>query len=971
MTAAGEISYEVNVTRRIHPIYPILLPILISLSPTVFGQGNVYVHLPEISALPENSVGASISLDEQWGDFYDACVGGGYIVVDASGSLAAPTLEERQELYSRLAMELIPVRDVPNSFSQVDLLWNSLEPKAEGQFTFERGNFDKRLVLRQLNSQVIGLLGFPPPNWVEPMIYDAAAGVTFEYYMKVKLYSTDGVPRSGEDRMDAWERYVAATVAAHRDHTEIWQVLNEPNSFLFSEERLQASGMSVSRAQINAARFGELFDQFVLELIVRASRVIRELDPTAKISALGLLDANQTNPYSQSAILLTRLIQRGLANYVDFVSLHSFVQQWPADANAAVDLDYYTAPDAAIEFAKETNLRFMADEWGHKTSLLYEEQFMPSFMVRFLAQNLDQGVSPLLFFEAYDWYIFPRDLALVRDNYILKTRYPFPPEETPGYKVYPRLVRFLSGSVGEDAVNAAAPRSTGPQYPSEYMSIGHSYRSFVNGLDRIVLYWSNTSRTTNPMFTFPSANYAELLVIRQDGSLEEYELSVPATEIGLSANGIRPLNRFESVALYLSPNPQAAITISGPANPIVARVPAQFEAKGPNGEILAPVWRIVQETGLAVISQEGVLNGIRSGTCTLYADVGIHHASREMEILDLSENILVNAGMDVIWSGTAGIVASPWMKTPPSDQSIAAGVSVSIVTGQEAFLGNGMIRLDYPPTIGVDQNPTLIAEWFPGTMTNNVVSGLNALGERPYATDEPLLFFCWARKTRGAGSDRHIYIHLAMFDRFRNPQKDHKLADVRVGGRFSPGTQWQRVSSLDQLGAPYVATGYSANDFVQNGLIKFPDAVEMFDMIFEIDNRFEANPTTAEIDAAYLGPYKPLILVHPQLPSDRIELAWFADDRLYINLTVTLYLDTDLIPNNGNEYLLARNLPPDCPEPFRISLCDLPGSWQNVDPLFVYGISSQNDVIVGTDYAGPIPLNRMNIQPGISEWSLY
>ncbi|HPO07224.1 MAG TPA: hypothetical protein PLZ55_01045 [bacterium] len=958
-------------TRQIHPIYPILLPILLSLGSIALGQGNVYVNLPEMSALPENSVGASVSLDEQWGDYYDACVGGGYIVMNASGDLAAPTIDQREELYSQLAAELIPVRNVPNSFTQVDLLWNSVEPEGEGLFTFERGNFDKRLVLRQLDSQAIGLLGFPPPDWVEPMTYDAAAGVTFRDYMATMQDSEDGIRRSGEDRMDAWERYVAAIVAAHRDHIEIWQVLNEPNSFMFSEERLQASGMALPNALANLARFGELFDEFVLELVVRASRVIRELDPTAKISALGLLDANQTDPYSQSAILLTRLMQRGLANHVDFVSLHSFIQQWPTDAEAAVDLDHYTAPDAAMEFAKGANLRFMYDEWGHKTNLLYEEQLMPSFMLRFLAQNLAMGVSPVLFFEAYDYYIFPRDLALVRDNYILKTRYPSPPEETPGYTVYPRLVRFLSGAVSEDAVNASAPRSTGSQYPSEYMSIGHSYRSFVNGLDRIVLYWSNTSMTTNPIFTFPSASYAELLVIRQDGSLEEYESSAPMAEINLSGNGIEPLNRFESVVLYLSPNPQAAITISGPANPIVTRVPAQFEAEGPNGETLAPVWRIEQGTGLAVISQEGLFNGIRGGTCTLYADVGIHHASREIEILDLSENILVNAGMDVIWSGTAGVVASPWMQTPPSDQSIAAGASVAIVTGEEAFLGNGMICLDYPPTIAVGQDSALTTTWFPGTMTNNVVSGLNALGERPYATNEPLLFFCWARKTQGAGSDRYIYIHLAMFDRYRNPQKDHKLADVRVGGRFSPGTQWQRVSSLEQLGAPYVATGYSASDFVQNGLIHFPDAVEMFDMIFEIDNRFEANPTTAEIDSAYLGPYKPLILVHPQLPSDRIELAWFADDRLYINLTVALYLDTDLIPDKGNEYLLAQGLSAKCPQPFQIPVSDLPDSWQKVDPLFIYGVSSQGGEVIGTDYAGPIPLDRTNIQPGISEWSLY
>jgi hypothetical protein len=64
-------------------------------------------------------------------------------------------------------------------------------------------------------------------------------------------------------------------------------------------------------------------------------------------------------------------------------------------------------------------------------------------------------------------------------------------------------------------------------------------------------------------------------------------------------------------------------------------------------------------------------------------------------------------------------------------------------------------------------------------------------------------------------------------------------------------------------------------------------------------------------------------------------------------------------------------MPADCPEPFRIPLADLPESWRSIDPLFVYGVSSQNDVIVGTDYAGPIPLNRMNIRPGISEWSLY
>jgi hypothetical protein len=953
----------------------VALCLTVSASETVEAR-EVRLSLPSISAVPGGSIGPWLGVVEQWVDFYDVAVGQSRFF-DSHGFLVPPTLADRAAFHNRLALESSPVANLPNRVVRVDFLWLSLQPNDAGHFNYERTDFAVDFALRRLGSQVIGMVSMPTPSWIEPFLYDAASGTSLMSYRQTSVISGDGITRIGEERLEAWERYVAATVARYRDTVQIWQILNEPDSFVFSPSAFEKSGLSSDLAKANAERFGELFDDFAFELIRRASRVIRTLDPGAKIAALGAFDVLNDEEIKQSTIFLKRLLQRGLADEVDIVSLHTFPRQWPGitqdpttqtPETEALSLDRFTAPESVLEMASGTNLRFMMDEWGHVIHNPIEEQVMPQFVTRLIAQNLEHGVSPLVAFEAYDYYLFPRDaIQDVRDYYFLKTMYPQAPVSTPGLEALRHIVRLLAGAIGEEEINRVAPHATRRENP------GYSYRSFTNGLDRIIVFWSNSPDTidleidTNPRCEAK----VRIVIFRWDGTIEVHDLPGRVTEVGLAENGIQPLGWFESAIVYFCPQPEASIGITGVDAPVVVGVPTKLEAHGPNGEWLAPSWRVVQGSGIGVISQDGVFEGVRGGICTVVADVGIHSASREIPVVDLSENLLANGGLDVMWSGPAGWVGPPWRAVPPAEKAIEHGASVGIAPDADTFMGNAVGRLAYPPTIGVGQDTYLTATWWPGYISQTLVSGLAALGTRPF--NEPLLFFCWGRRTQGAWSQRYIYLHIALFDRFRDPQSEHKLADLRIGGRFSPGEDWGLVSSLEDLSAPYVAPGRQKTEFVgSDGLIRLPQDAEQLEVILEVDNRFESPPTTAEIDAVYLGPYRPLILVHPEVPSDTLELAWFFDRYVYPVARIGLYLDADLNPNNGNEWPIpgAQDLLPICGQPLRVNVAQIPKEIRDQQPIFAYGVATQGGIAVATDYAGPLLLKRGDLNH-VETWSGY
>jgi len=949
---------------------------------------TVRLNLPEVSEIPEGSVGPWLGVGEQWTDFYDVIIGETDYFTE-SLDLISPDLQDRSDFYDRLLMESAPVADLPNHVAKIDFSWHSLEGGAPDEFRYARTDFAVEFVLRQVGSQVVGVLGTPIPDWVQPFLYDADSGTTLTEYRIENVRSNDGVVRSGEDRLDAWERYVAAAVTRYRDFVEIWTILNEPVTFLFSEKAFLDSGLAPDRAQANAKQFGTLFDEFTYELIKRASRVIRELDPTAKIAALGLLDLLNDpggGEFPQSSYLLDRLLQHGIQNEVDMISLHLFPRQMPGDVTVdpdeqgepdfvnnrtpegeAISLDRFSNPAPALRMVDGTDLKLMIDEWGHVTMDRFDEQVFPHFMIRLLAQNLAGGVSPLLAFEAYDYLLFTRDVMQdVDDFYFLKSNYPGPPTKTPGFEALKEIIRFFSGAVAETQVNETAPNAAGLEYPDVYLAYGFSFRSFTNGLDRIVALWSNSLEPIDLLITTAQEVQAKIVVFRRDGSVEVHENTTESSVFSLSLLGVDPLQPFESVILYLSANPDAEIELIVPNTEVVAGTSMQLHAQGPMGERLAPSWRVIQGTGLGVISPDGVFRGLRNGTVTAVADVGVHQASCELRIVDLSNNLIGNGGLDQIWTGDGGSVFDAWKVFPPASKAADAGAWLNIVADDERFMGNASAKLHYQPEIGVDVDPVLTRDWWPGTINQTLVSGLSALGPTPW--DEPLLFFCWARRPQGSNSKRYAYLHLALFDRYRNPQGSkavpvrdrHKLADVRIGGKCAPGEEWTLVSSLDKVGVPYAAEDPRKTEFISNGLIQLPSDVEQIDVILEVDNRFESDPTTVQIDGLYLGPYQPLILMHSKGADVGVDLAWFFDQ--YANsvtgTSIDLYLDTDLQPGNGNEWLInqARILPAICEAPVRLRLAEIPEQMRSQRPLFAYAKAVRFGTHIATDYTGPLPL---------------
>lgn len=98
--------------------------------------------------------------------------------------------------------------------------------------------------------------------------------------------------------MDAWLRYVKACVKRYKDKVTMWEIWNEPDG-----------------------RHRELYDRYA-NLVVRTAKVIRKVDPDAKIAIFGACTPDRE--YIRQAMELIDKAD-GL-KYVDYITYHAY---WP------------------------------------------------------------------------------------------------------------------------------------------------------------------------------------------------------------------------------------------------------------------------------------------------------------------------------------------------------------------------------------------------------------------------------------------------------------------------------------------------------------------------------------------------------------------------------------------------------------------------------------------------------------------
>lgn len=133
--------------------------------------------------------------------------------------------------------------------------------------------------------------------------------------------------------MDAWLRYVRATVLHFKGRISMWEVWNEPDG-----------RMNLDSYPLYA------------NLFVRTARLIRELDPDAKIAAFG--SCSPDRPYIRQAMAL--IAEAGGLDLIDYITVHAY---WPI-------------PEKIVPAVKE--LRADIDAYSKSIGLLQGETGCPS-----------------------------------------------------------------------------------------------------------------------------------------------------------------------------------------------------------------------------------------------------------------------------------------------------------------------------------------------------------------------------------------------------------------------------------------------------------------------------------------------------------------------------------------------------------------------------------------------------------------
>lgn len=115
------------------------------------------------------------------------------------------------------------------------------------------------------------------------------------------LYSEHGITLNAQlfpdgPVMDAWLRYVAACVKRYKGKVSMWEIWNEPDGRQGNDPELYAN------------------------LFVRTAKVIRRIDPDAKISAFGLMDAGSNYVYRG----LEAIAKADGIKYIDCLTYHAY-----------------------------------------------------------------------------------------------------------------------------------------------------------------------------------------------------------------------------------------------------------------------------------------------------------------------------------------------------------------------------------------------------------------------------------------------------------------------------------------------------------------------------------------------------------------------------------------------------------------------------------------------------------------------
>ncbi|MCD6220068.1 cellulase family glycosylhydrolase [Candidatus Calescamantes bacterium] len=343
------------------------------------------------------------------------------------------------------------LKDLPCQIYRIDFRWEEIE-KERGTYLFEKNDwYVEKIKTVGGCSKVLGMIAYEP-EWIKPFI------------------DVNDVPK-----IKKWEEFIKRVIERYKGKVNYWEIWNEPEEFWF---RREFGNNDIERDV-----------PILYKVIVTASQIIRNVDPTAKILLPGfspeVLKKNSV-PYQ----MLERLFQMGVEKYIDAVTAHNYPFWDPPNIPALsekedikvsltdwVNMDKRADMKNLIELLKQYKIDkpiWITEFGGHNSDR--NERAHALCLLRTVAICLFQGVEGMLYYEFYD---YPHD-EHPPSFYLMKHRNHY---KTLSFRAYQEIIKILTGTTPDHLALEQI------KLPDDI-----ECRIFKRDKNRILCFWSNSPK---------------------------------------------------------------------------------------------------------------------------------------------------------------------------------------------------------------------------------------------------------------------------------------------------------------------------------------------------------------------------------------------------------------------------------------------------------------------------------------------
>jgi hypothetical protein len=223
---------------------------------------------------------------------------------------------------------------------------------------------------------------------LEPWICLCYGNPVYTELAKPTFGAVGCIPTGSRRELDAWERYVRATVAHFRDRVEYYEIWNEPDCF-YAWRHSEGEARTQERHLENATEYGEF--------AILTSRAVKSVFSGAKVIgfAFGHVDDLEW---------ANRVLSTGLAEHIDYASFHCYSPDEGKRRERALGfrrlLDVYRPGIGLIQ--GETGAQSRSDGRGAMAGFAWTPERQTKALLRGLVTDLALGVHFTSYFSTMD-----------------------------------------------------------------------------------------------------------------------------------------------------------------------------------------------------------------------------------------------------------------------------------------------------------------------------------------------------------------------------------------------------------------------------------------------------------------------------------------------------------------------------------------------------------------------------------------